>query len=248
MKHFKLLYLKEVRGEQDAIIGYVTMIMAFMAVMFVIALRWPGSSVLAIANLPAALLPLWFIYASFDILSREWREKNIALLSSIPVQTHHVLGAKLAVVWTEYLFLSLLSSGTLLLITLTAGIPVSFPATFSEITGFIAGPFLILLPITPIAFLIYLGGVSFSRWPTLSRLLCVLVLSGVFIIIEQGLAYLFPYEVVKYSLAGILSHPQLSLAVLQFEIMPLSFALSLYVVAIPCFYAAGRLMEKYVLP
>ena len=145
MKHFKLLYLKEVRGEQDAIIGYVTMIMAFMAVMFVIALRWPGSSVLAIANLPAALLPLWFIYASFDILSREWREKNIALLSSIPVQTHHVLGAKLAVVWTEYLFLSLLSSGTLLLITLTAGIPVSFPATFSEITGFIAGPFLILL-------------------------------------------------------------------------------------------------------
>lgn len=248
MKHFKPLYLKEVRGEQDAIIGYVTMILAFMAVMFVIALMWPGSSVLAMANLPAGLLPLWFAYASFDILSREWRDKNIALLSSIPVQTRHVLGAKLAVVWTEYLFLFLLSSGALLVIALTAGISLTFPTTFSEIAGFIAGPFMLLLPVTPIAFLIYLSGVSFSRWPTLSRLLTILVLLGLFIMVEQGAARIFPYEVVKYSLFGIHSHPQLSLTVFQMQIMPLSFALSLYVLAVPCFYAAGRLMEKYVLP
>ena len=128
MKHFKLLYLKEVRGEQDAIIGYVTMIMAFMAVMFVIALRWPGSSVLAIANLPAALLPFGLSMLALIFYPGSGGRKHCPL-SSIPVQTHHVLGA-VAVVWTEYLFLSLLSSVTLLLITLTAGIPVSFRQPF----------------------------------------------------------------------------------------------------------------------
>jgi hypothetical protein len=63
-----------------------------MFMMLSLAIWRPESWIIGLTTLPVGLLPLWFVYLSFDMLSREWREKSIALLSDISVQGEFLLG------------------------------------------------------------------------------------------------------------------------------------------------------------
>ena len=79
MRYLLPLYFKEIKGEQDFIIGYMAIIVVFMLIMLVLAIWRPESWIIGMIQLPIGLLPVWFVYASLEIISREWREKSIAL-------------------------------------------------------------------------------------------------------------------------------------------------------------------------
>ena len=124
-------------------------------------------------------------------------EKSIALLSGIPVKPLYLLGAKKAALWTDYIIISLLLTGGLMLIGLTGPGVVLEVSTIDWLKS-VTIQLLLLLPITPIIFLIYLIGVYISRWFITVMFFSVAALSGLFIILEKTLTLFFILGTIKY--------------------------------------------------
>lgn len=251
MRYLLPLYFKEIKGEQDSIIGYMAIIVVFMLIMLVLAIWRPESWIIGMIQLPIGLLPVWFVYASLEIISREWREKSIALLSGIPVKPLYLLGAKMAALGTEYIIIALLLTGGLMLIGLTGPGVVLEVSTIDWLKS-VTIQLLLLLPITPIIFLIYLSGVSISRWFIPVRIFSVAALSGLFIILEKTLTLFFMLGTIKYPWLGFSSYAgyeQYVFSVVVIDIfLPLSFLVSLYIVGVLSFLAGSRRLGKSVLP
>ena len=108
MHHLKALFFKEMKGEQDTLVGFTVIAMALIIIFVLLTIWQPPGSAANVATLPLALLQLWFIAAGFYFISKEWREQTIALLGGMPVKSWSILAAKMLAAWANFLYLALL--------------------------------------------------------------------------------------------------------------------------------------------
>ncbi len=196
MSMIKKMYLKELNGERDSITGHLVIIVGFYLIITLLSGRWEASQAFAISIIPLHLMPIWYLFYSFDILHREWKEQTLPLFLGVPMKASHLLLSKMLSLWTTYLIviLAILTGVTLIsginfggIQATMEGLQVGLAIAINNIINFI--------PLTPAAFLIYLTGVSFNRWASAVR-----VISGAFL----AMAIIYGSRIANIFLEGVI--------------------------------------------
>lgn len=249
MNNLKKMYLKEMKGERDSIIGHLFIIAAFFLLLSLLAVmrRWDQGVLAGVFLLPLFLLPIWYLYYSFDIMHREWKEKTFPLLMSLPLDSKTILAAKMGSLWSTYLFLVLaISIGGALVGGLDYGLWEASMNAFLVAWGVTLTQLVLLIPFTPVAFFIYFLGVSFPRGASVLRALAAAVLLGTIYFGYQLMHWLLGRVHLHISIPETLVNRGDFPTAMTFSNMSPSLGLiiSALLVGIICFFLSAYLLEE----
>ncbi len=198
MKELKALYIKELKGEKYAFLGYVLFIAGLAGILSILAP--PGNSVVFLMSLPVYLLPLWILLAGYDFVSREYKEGSVALWAGLPVKSWKKLLAKILALWTEFVLLSgVLVAGILLLLQVELHFRLDpgdiYFAGTSSLILMIAVLLVVFLPLGGAALGLFFSGSSLGKLSWLSRIITGLTMLGVFLGVERLLGRWLEHKV-----------------------------------------------------
>lgn len=253
MKELKALYIKELKYEKHAILGYVLLIAGLAAVLSILGrnLAPPGTSVLLMTQL-LFLIPYWILWAGYDFLSREYKEDSVALWSALPVKSWIKLLAKALALWTESLLLSgLVVAGVLLVLQVEIHFRLDpgdiYFAGISSLMLIIAVLLIAFLPLGGAGFGLFISGSSLGKLSFPSRIATGLTMLGVVLGVERLLgrwlehAVYFPDPLIS-NIAG--REGEASFTIFMVQGLSLSTIAGVYAAGILGFLLGMYLLER----
>lgn len=245
MSYLKKFYLKELRGEKDSITGYLVIIAGFYLLALFMTFRWEPAQAASFSFVPLIIIPFWYLFYSIDILNREWKNSNISLLLGVPIKASYLLLAKMLSLLTFYLILTLaILAGA----ALTFGI--SFRSSEALLNGFLVGlsfalnNLTLLLPLTPVIFLIYLSGSSFTRWAAVVRRMVGGILIVVTVFGTRIASIVFTGRIMPLSFPHIIGGNGSQSISIGAGTIPQSLFIVACLVGILSFFLSARLLEE----
>jgi len=256
MRKFTALYWKELKGEKNAFIGYVLLIVGLVVVLSVLGgnLAPPGTSVF-LMSLPVILLPFWMLGTGYSFLSREYKEGSVALWAGIPVKSWKRLLAKALALWTELVLLSgVLVAGILLVLQVELHFRLEpgdiYFADISSLVLMIAILLVVFLPLGGAALGLFLSGSSLGKLSWLSRIITGIAMLGVVLGVERLLGRWLEYTVYfPDPLINITAQEgEASFTMAMVQELSLSTIAGIYVAGVLGFLLGMFLLEKRPLP
>lgn len=244
MNNFKKMYLTGLKSERDSIVGHLVIITAFYLILLLLSRRWEASMISSISFVPLSLMVIWYLFHSFDILHREWKENTVSLFLSIPMKIECLLLSKMLALLTTYLILTMaIAAGMALIIGVNFGSLVAFIDGFLLGLSVIANSLTLLVPLTPAAFLIYLSGVSFTKGASIVRALLGLILFSLVYMGGRIASLFFGTGAIPLNFPEIISNGSQSLTIAMGSI-PLALFFTACLVGMMSFFLSVRLLEE----
>ncbi len=244
MNNLRKMYLTELKSERDSIVGHLVIIAALCLILLLLSRGGEASMISSISVVPLSLMFFWYIFYSFDILHREWKENTVSLFLSIPMKIEYLLLSKMLALLTTYLILTMAITVGMALIC-----GISFGSLAAFIDGFLVGLSVIvhsltlLVPLTPAVFLIYLSGVSFIQWASIVRAIVVVILFSLVYFGGRIASLVFGAAAISLDFPHTISNGSQSLSIAMASI-PIYLIFTACLVGILGFFFSVRLLEE----